>query len=175
MSMTDADYMNYLIHLGKIGKNPTKGDLCSQYSTYRQLVALWWRALSDQDLINLFKGVVIIEEFLLQKGEKIGSCTQTKELYSEIRSRHLDDDYCIGNWAFIYSSNPYVPLDTGNRHGATTIFEYLDWEREFVKRTNLEQEKTIKGKEEKKRLKAEAYEKRLKEKEKRDRCLGYIK
>lgn len=173
--MTDTEFVNYLICLGKIGEDPTQGDLCSQYSNYRQLDTLLWKTLSDKNLIYLFKGLVIIEEILVKKGERIGSCTQTKTIYSEIRNRHLDDDYCIGNWAFIYSSNPYVPLDTGDRHGATTIFDYLAWERELVERKKLEQEEAIKRKEEKRRLKAGAHEKRLKEKEERDKCLGYIK
>jgi len=117
--MTDIHFLDYLTKLGEAGMQPSNVDEAS----YRYL-PLSWNTLTDEKLILLFKGLVLYEEFLVSNGEKIGSATQTKFVYNEIRKRHLDDDYSLGNWAFVYSSNPYVPLDSGNRHGATTIFEH---------------------------------------------------
>ena len=168
--MTDIQFLDYLIELGVTSSQPSNEDNVS----YRYLPKSW-NTLSNEKLVQLFKGLVIYEEFLINKGEKIGSATQTKLVYYEIRKRCLDDDYSLGNWAFVYSSNPYVPLDSGNRHGATTIYEYMGWQTEFTQRISKEQEDAIKRKEEKKRLKAEAHAERLKKKEERDRLLGYKK
>ena len=168
--MTDIQFIDYLIELGGTAMQPSNEDEAS----YRYL-PLSWNTLTDDKLILLFKGLVIYEEFLISIGQKIGSATQTKFVYNEIRKRRLDDDYSLGNWAFVSSSNPYVPLDSGNRHGATTIFEYIGWQREVADRTYQEQVDAIKRKEEKKRLKAEAHAERLKKKEERDKLLGYKK
>lgn len=168
--MTDIQFLDYLIELGATSLQPSN----EADASYRYLPKSW-NTLSDEKLIQLFKGLVIYEEFLINKGEKIGSATQTKLVYYEIRKRRLDDDFSLGNWAFVYSSNPYVPLDSGNRHGATTIYEYMGWQTEFTQRISKEQEDAIKRKEEKKRLKAEAHAERLKKKEERDRLLGYKK
>ena len=69
-------------------------------------------------------------------------------------------------------TNPYVPLDSGNRHGAQTIYEYLQWQNDYRERIINEKEDSIIRKEEKKRLKAEAHLERLKNKEERDKKLG---
>lgn len=90
-------------------------------------------------------------------GERIGSTTDTKFVYREIENRKLDNDHSIGNWAFVFSSNPYVPLDTGNRHGAQTIYEYLEWQSSFNDRIAIEKVDADKRREEKKRQKAEAH------------------
>ena len=168
--MTDIQFLDYLIELGVTSSQPSNEDNVS----YRYLPKSW-NTLSNEKLVQLFKGLVIYEEFLINKGDKIGSATQTKLVYYEIRKRSLDDDYSLGNWAFVYSSNPYVPLDSGNRHGATTIYEYIGWQTEFTQRTYKEKEDAINRKEEKKRLKAEAHAERLKKKEERDKLLGYKK
>ena len=97
--MTDIQFIDYLIELGGTAMQPSNEDEAS----YRYL-PLSWNTLTDDKLILLFKGLVIYEEFLISIGQKIGSATQTKFVYNEIRKRRLDDDYSLGNWAFVYSS-----------------------------------------------------------------------
>lgn len=127
-----------------------------------------WNNLSDDEIVPFFKGLVICEK-LVRDGMGYGSATPTKVVYSAILERGLDKDYKIGDWAFQYSSNPYIPIDSGNRHGASTIYEYFEWQRNYEQRVLQEQEEAIKREEEKKRLKQEQHTKRLKEKAERDR------
>ena len=107
-----------------IGRN---GAMMDEYiETGKETVPRWnnqWNVLNDEDLISYFKGVVILEEYYYPGGNGIGSATGTKFIYRTIQERHLDDNYTLANWAFQYASNPYVPFDTGNRHGAKTVQE----------------------------------------------------
>lgn len=144
-------------------------------------IALWGacsticKSFSDEDLLLFFRGIVIIEEFWLSMGEPIGSTTDTKFVYNEIINRGLDNYHSLGDWAFQYSSNPYVPLDNSNHHGAVTIYDYLRWE-EYSRRRNAIQDKIQEEAHQKalerKRLKALEHAQR---KEKRDRELGFKK
>ena len=127
-------YFDILIEIGRIGNLPKKDYLIEHSLTERHFLSEGWKMMNNEDLIYLFRGLVILEEYWFSTGIGIGSTTDTKFVYREIINRQLDNDYSIGNWAFVLSSNPYVPLDTGNRHGAQTIYEYLEWQSNFHNR-----------------------------------------
>ena len=133
-----------------------------------------WSALSNEDIVPFFKGLVICER-LYRNGLGHGSASPAIKVYHEIQNRGLDVDYKIGDWAFQYSENEYIPLGFGNRHGAKTIYEYLEWERKYEESLRLEKENSIKQKAEQKQIKAERHAQRLKDKELRDIRLGYKK
>ena len=171
--MEPKQYIDFLINVGESNSLPDKDTLKSTGLSTRVWLPYGWETLQDKELISLFRGLVILEEYWYSHGNHIGSTTDTKFVYREIRSRQIDRDYCLGDWAFQYSTNSYVPLDTGNRHGAKTIFELLSWERDYAERVRQEKENAIKRKEEKKRLKAEAHAERLRQKEIRDKELGF--
>ena len=168
-------YFDILIEIGRTGVVPKQDYLIEHSLKKRIFLPEGWKMLNNEDLINLFRGLVVLEEYWLSSGEKIGSTTDTKHVYWEMENRELDNDYSIGNWAFVFSSNPYVPLDTGNRHGAQTIYEYFEWEFNYIDRIATEKIDAVKRREEKKRLKAEAHAERLRRKEIRDQELGYKK
>ena len=168
-------YFGILIEIGKTGILPQKDYLIEHSLAKRLFLPEGWKMLNNEDLINLFRGLVVLEEYWFSSGERIGSTTDTKHVYWEMENRKLDNDHSIGNWAFVFSSNPYVPLDTGNRHGAQTIYEYLEWQSNFHERIATEKADAEKRREEKKRLKAEAHAERLRRKEIRDKELGYKK
>ena len=171
-NMVQKEYIDFLVNLGKSGVN-IEQELKEKGLTNRHYLSNEWKELNDTDLISFFKGLVLAEEFWFSNGEHIGSTTDTKFVYNEIRDRALDNDYSLGNWAFQYSSNEYVPVDSGNRHGAKTIQELNQWWRDYDSRNKADQEAAIKRKEEKRRLKAEAHAERLRKKAIRDKELGY--
>jgi hypothetical protein len=169
------EYFDILIEIGRTRILPKEDYLTEHSLTKRYFLPEGWKLLDNEDLINLFRGLVVLEEFWFSSGERIGSTTDTKFVYREIEKRQLDSDHSIGNWAFVLSSNPYVPLDSGNRHGAQTIYEYLEWQSNYHDRIATEKIDADIRKEEKKRLKAEAHAERLRRKEIRDQKLGYKK
>ena len=169
------EYFDILIEIGRTAILPKKDYLTGHSLTKRHFLPEGWKLLNNEDLANLFRGLVVLEEHWLSSGERIGSTTDTKFVYREIEKRQLDSDHSIGNWAFVFSSNPYVPLDSGNRHGAQTIYEYLEWQSNCHDRIVTEKIDADIRKEEKKRLKAEAHAERLRRKETRDKELGYKK
>ena len=166
-------YYDLLIGIGKSGKMPDSNAIIDKGLTKRIWLRDEWVSMTDQDLILLFKGLVIIEEYWFSQGDHIGSTTDTKHVYWEIQKRGLDPDVKLGDWAFQYSSNPYVPEDTGNRHGAKTLTELRAWWHSHEERAKKERDEAIIRREEKKRLKAEAHAERLRRKEERDKALGY--
>ena len=166
--MDKTQLFNILIEIGRDKTIPRKEELADKGLTTRIMLPSGWDRLQGDVLILLFRGLVIMEEYWFTHGDHIGSTTDTKFVYREIKSRGLDPDDEIGNWAFQYSSNPYVPLDTGNRHGAKDIFEFFAWREAYLDRVFNERKDSILRKAEKKRLNAEAHAERLKQKEIRD-------
>ena len=96
--------------------------------------------LYDNSGFHLEKGQVLQQTQNLFIG-KLKNANQTVTIRSEIG-------------LFVLSSNPYVPLDSGNRHGAQTIYEYLEWQSNYHDRIATEKIDADIRKEEKKRLKA---------------------
>ena len=173
--MEPSLYFEFLINIGNSNQLPDDRELIRNALSRRFALPTSWEYLQDEELIPLFKGLVILEEYWFSHGEHIGSSTDTKFVYNEIHNRGLDDSYKLANWAFQLSSNPYVPLDTGNRHGTKTVYELFEWEKAYKERLHKEKEDSFRLKEEKKRLKAEAHAERLRIKEQRDKELGFKK
>lgn len=67
--------------------------------------------LSNPELIGFFIGEVLIEDSISPEGNGIGSTTPTKFIYRILRQKHLDEDSFLGNWAYRFSMNEYVPYD----------------------------------------------------------------
>ena len=89
----------------------------------------------SEDLINLFRGLVICEKELKWH---CGSTTPAAHLYQDIKNRGLDPDYSLADWAFQYSDNEYVPFGF-IRHGERTAYEYIQWEEDYHNRIIQEQ------------------------------------
>lgn len=107
-------------------------------------------SLTNDDLVNVFKGWVIVETDL---PFYCGSTTPASFLYKIIESRGLDNNYNLANWAFQYSDNEYIPFGF-IRHGEKTAYEYIQWRAEY--RQRLIAEKTLaKNNEEQRRKRSE--------------------
>ena len=85
--------------------------------------------LNDSDLLNYFKGLVVIEKEL----NVDGSTTPAVRSYREIEKRNLDHDYVLADWAFQYSDNEYIPFGF-RRNGAQTAYEYIQWREDLFNR-----------------------------------------
>lgn len=92
-------------------------------------------AINDNDIILFFKGLVIAEKEL---SWHCGSTTPAAHVYQHIKSRNLDIDNALADWAFQYSDNEYIPFGF-IRHGEKTAYEYLQWREEFHLRVMQEQ------------------------------------
>ena len=106
------EYFDILIEIGRTGIHPKEDYLAEHSLKKRHFLPEGWKLLNNEDLTNLFRGLVVLEEYWLSSGERIGSTTDTKCVYREMENRQLDSDHSIGNWAFVFSSNPYVPPDS---------------------------------------------------------------
>ena len=120
-----------LIYIGRTGSIPENSDL-SKFLEYfgglqRDNIA---SSLTDDDLVNLFKGWVIVETDLPYY---CGSTTPASFLYKIIESRGLDKSYILANWAFQYSDNEYIPFGF-IRHGEETAYEYIQRRAEYHQR-----------------------------------------
>lgn len=100
-----------------------------------------WEALNDEDLIDYFKGVVLLEEYFWPGGVGIGSATSTKLIYRTILERHLDDDYSLGDWAIQHNSNSYCPLDWCRR--GKSMEETCEMARTIQERSEKEKAHSI--------------------------------
>lgn len=78
---------------------------------------------SNDDLINFFRGLVIIGNYF-DWGTNSGS--EAIFIYRLIVERRLDRDLKIANWAFLNSQNPYIPFgDNGNvRYNSRDAYDY---------------------------------------------------
>lgn len=129
-----------LISIGKVESIDDKSSLicfCPYGSSeaYRIYDMLDIDALADKDLILLFKGLVIAEKEL---SWKCGSTTPASHVYQHIKSRYLDREHTLADWAFQYSDNEYIPFGF-IRHGEKTAYEYIQWRENLYARINQEQ------------------------------------
>lgn len=169
--MTMEEYLTIPIQIGREGIIPDYAK-----DNGKALVPKWnneWDILSDKDLLHYFKGCVLLEEYLYPEGKGIGSATSTKFIYHTIQERHLDEDWSLADWAMRTASNPYVPFDTGNRHGATSAAELFGWRNSYERQCRREKVEAEQRRAEKKKQKAEAHMERLRLKEIRDKELGF--
>ncbi|MBO7637150.1 MAG: rod shape-determining protein [Paludibacteraceae bacterium] len=125
-----------------------------------------WVVLTNEELVDYFKGVVLLEEYYWPGGNGIGSATSTMFIYRTILERHLDDDYSIGDWAIQHTSNPYVPLGWCKR--GSTMAETYEMQKAISNRIENEKIESVRRKEELKQKKAEEHAERLRKKEERD-------
>ncbi len=67
---------------------------------------------SDNELVNVFKGVVLVEKQFDWMG---GSAAVGVVLYKEIQDRGLDKELHLADWAIHNTKNLYVPFGSGGR------------------------------------------------------------
>ncbi|MBN1840821.1 MAG: hypothetical protein JW883_00865 [Deltaproteobacteria bacterium] len=87
--------------------------------------------LSDQDLLALIRGIVLLHHSSKFKG---GSTACEIWIYREIQKRDLDPQFELADWIRTMSFNPYVPFGTHNRPRSKVEYEKLYkqiFERDF--------------------------------------------
>lgn len=89
-----------------------------------------WQQFSDEldnnDLVSLYKGLVLIEGRLNWIG---GSVAGAIWVYRIIQDRKLDEDFQIADFGFRNCDNPYIPF--GNSYyGKRTIGDYFAYQKE---------------------------------------------
>lgn len=79
--------------------------------------------LSNEDLIHVFRGLVIIGNHLNWQN----SDAEAIFIYRVIMERKLDSDLKIANWAFLNSRNPFIPFGSaGNiRQNSRDAYDYV--------------------------------------------------
>ena len=97
------------------------------------------KSFTDNELINIFKGLVIAEQCYSQL---CGSATVGKFLYREIENRSLDENLKIANWAYTNTRNGYIPFDSnGNiRAKSKDAYEFVQNSKEYSIQIEVEQE-----------------------------------
>ncbi|GEM_PF-5771177 len=125
------------------------------------------KSFTNVELINIFKGLIIAEQCFTQL---CGSATIGKFLYKEIQNRNLDENLEIANWAYINTSNGYIPFDSnGNiRAISKNAYEFIQNDIAFsyqMKVEKIEKEKRLLQK------KIEGLKRTLSQKEKEIRTL----
>jgi hypothetical protein len=80
--------------------------------------------LDNKELIEIFKGIVVAEKHFHWRH---GSAATGVWLYREISKRKIDRDLELGNWAFLYTDNFYVPFGSaGNiRAQSKDAYDYV--------------------------------------------------
>lgn len=126
------DVINELVNIGKTGAISSDSVITKLFPygsshAYYIYDKLEIGELEDVRLILLFKGLVIAEKELLWH---CGSTTPAAHIYQDIRSRNLDKNYSIANWAFQYSNNEYIPFGS-RRHGESTAYEYVQRREDY--------------------------------------------
>ena len=127
--MINSEQVQALIDLGKSGSQlseplscfpPDESGMSIFYSQ------LWrdklWLSKRDEDLIALFKGLVIAEGFY---PALCGSTTVTGKIYSEIGKRRLDAGYDIAQFAFKHAKNSYTPY--GGIQNWPSLIDYMKY------------------------------------------------
>ena len=138
--MINSEQVQALIELGKSGmplSEPLSGFTLSESHMSLFNWEYWknklWAARDNEDLIHLFKGLVLAEGFYR---ETCNSTTITAHIYREIQRRSLDKDYAIADFAFTYAKNEYTPLGT-IRHGEN-MHENLKFDSDLALRRQQE-------------------------------------
>jgi hypothetical protein len=90
--------------------------------------------LSDNELVLLFKGIVLTEKTLKWRG---GSVSGGIWIYKKITDRMLDPDYHLADWALKNTSNPYIPFGSLNG-GARNVLEYFERQQRHVHKKEME-------------------------------------
>lgn len=140
LRMINSEQVQALIDLGKSGMPLSEPLSCFAPDESGKSIfysVLWkenlWGSKGDEDLIALFKGLVLAEGFY---GETCNSTTITAHIYREIQRRNLDGNYEIADFAFTHSKNDYTPFGT-TRHG-TNMKEHLKFQTDLELRRQHE-------------------------------------
>ena len=132
----------HILTLILIGKTQTiesnQNDYLSQFDNINRLTPQIWNAslnkLSDNNIIKLFKGIVLTEKTLKWTG---GSVAGGIWIYKEIERRKIDNDYQIANWALMTTNNPCIPFGSIN-HSKKNVVDYFLMRQEFSHRQEIE-------------------------------------
>ena len=140
MMLLTKDIEN-LIEVGKSGSIRTG---IKNYFKNRDIInRLHWKEwktkttdCSNDDLVNIFKGLVLVENELNWIG---GSVAGSIWVYKIIQERNLDEHYEIADFGLRNCDNPYVPF--GNSYyGIRTIKEYFKYIDEKTKVNKIKSE-----------------------------------
>ena len=128
-----------LIEIGnsEIINNDQKAILSKADEINRQSPNYWnseTLILNDNEIMSLFKGIVISEKELSWIG---GSVAGGIWIYKEIIRRGLEKDYLIANWALSITNNDYLPFGSTN-YDAKNIVEYFNRKSEIYYRKEFE-------------------------------------
>lgn len=141
--MSPMDFFQQLIIVGKT--NPPEVSLGSEFARIfksksgelRKIPKQSNIVIADDDLVYLFKGVILMESKLKWPG---GSVALSISVYWEIEKRKLDEDYYIADFALKNSDNPHVPFGT-SYFGERTREGYLTYLR--MKQYNIDRNNEI--------------------------------
>lgn len=115
-----------------------QNDYLSQSDNINRLSPQIWNVffneLSDNNIIKLFKGIVLTEKTLKWTG---GSVAGGIWIYKEIERRKIDNDYQIANWALMTTNNPYIPFGSIN-HSKKNVVDYFLMKQEFSHKQEVE-------------------------------------
>jgi hypothetical protein len=105
--------------------NPNQTSTLSKLGEINRQSYKYWiaetRIFNDNEIISLFKGIVIAEKELDWAG---GSVAGGIWIYKEIIKRDLDKNYSIANWALSITNNDYMPFGSTN-YNAKNIVDYF--------------------------------------------------
>lgn len=116
-----------------------------------------WQQFADElnadELISLFKGLVMIEEKLNWLG---GSVAGAIWIYKIIREKKLDNNNEIADFGLRNCSNPWIPFGS-SYYGKRTIKDYFAYQNEKLKNSAIKAERyervlqRVKGRKEKRK------------------------
>lgn len=107
--------------------------------------------LDDNDLVNLYKGLVLIEGRIKWLG---GSVAGAIWVYRIIRDRKLDNHFQIADFGLRYCDNPWIPFGS-SYYGIRTIEDYFSYQKEKSQNSAIKAERyekvlqRVKGRKEK--------------------------
>jgi hypothetical protein len=134
MQLTTDDIQK-LIFIGRPNETPDM-DAILYFKNRNFINRLHWVAwrqhsttLDDTDLVNLFKGLVIIERELKWTG---GSVAGAIWVYRVIQERRLDNDNEIADFGLRNCDNPWVPFGS-SYYGNRTAKDYFSFREEKAK------------------------------------------
>lgn len=126
------EHINELIKIGKsLSIDDTQRVYFSKLDFLNRLSFHTWDSilikLNDDELVGIFKGILLIEKELNWIG---GSVASGVWIYKFIQKRKLDPEYNIANWALKNTNNPYIPFGSIN-HNSKNVVDYFLIKQEF--------------------------------------------
>jgi hypothetical protein len=123
----DEKFIQALVVLGLSSEMESEMEVVLKYAqdiNYSQVWTSTIPSLDNEQLVNVFKGLVIAEKHFQWR---TGSAAAGILLYREIQNRKLDSELYLGNWSFLYTNNPYIPFGlAGNkRRQSKDAFDFV--------------------------------------------------